>query len=73
MNGTAWTEQQITDLQLYWSLGISCRSIAEIVGKTRNAVIGKAKRLSLPEHKLKGDYGLGWRQALTISRRQRNG
>lgn len=48
--GTGWTTEQTTKLVRLWSQGLSAKKTAEqIGGKTRNAVIGKAKRLGLPK------------------------
>lgn len=48
---TTWTGERVELLKKRWSDGTSSREIAaEIGGVTRNAVIGKADRLGLPDH-----------------------
>ena len=42
-----WTEQKIETLTKMWNNGASCSQIGERIGMTRNAVIGKRKRLGL--------------------------
>jgi len=42
-----WTEQQTAELVRLRALGWSSRQIGEEIGKSRNAVIGKANRLGL--------------------------
>lgn len=51
MTGTsdAWPEENIKLLVELWGRGHSATQIAEIIpGKTRNAIIGKVRRLKLP-------------------------
>ena len=43
----AWTDRNVEILEALWSEGRSARDIAEKLGVTRNAVIGKANRLGL--------------------------
>ena len=43
----AWTGEAVEVLQAMWAEGRSARDIAERLGTTRNAVIGKANRLGL--------------------------
>ena len=44
----SWTEYREAQLRDMWpDKRLSCRMIAEIMGITRNAIIGKAKRLGL--------------------------
>ncbi|MDA8870572.1 HNH endonuclease [Rhizobiaceae bacterium] len=46
--GIGWTTAETTALIRLWSKGVSAKQAADrIGGKTRNAVIGKAKRLGL--------------------------
>ena len=40
-----WTEKEVADLKKYWGRGYSAASIAKHIGKTRNAIIGKAHRM----------------------------
>lgn len=46
-----WTEDRITDLRRLWDEGYSCSQIASVMncGLTRNAIIGKVRRLGLSE------------------------
>lgn len=49
---TAWTADEIATLRRLWSEGVNAKRIAKTLrnGRTKNAVIGKAHRLDLPEH-----------------------
>ena len=48
---TTWTGERVELLRKRWSDGTSSREIAAEIGDvTRNAVIGKADRLGLPDH-----------------------
>lgn len=47
-----WTEGEVNLLISQWNLGFSASVIAPQVGKTRNAVIGKAHRLKLRKGRL---------------------
>ncbi len=42
-----WTDERIAILEEMWCAGRSAREVAEILGVTRNAVIGKANRMGL--------------------------
>lgn len=42
-----WTAEKIEQLNKLWSEGMSITEIGKILGMTRNAVVGKAHRLSL--------------------------
>jgi GcrA cell cycle regulator len=44
---TTWTVERIERLKSCFQAGLSCRQIAEDVGVSRNAVIGKLSRLNL--------------------------
>jgi len=58
MNNTKnWTKDNINTLNELWVKDMSARQIGLIVGKTRNAVIGKANRLGLPRKK-NSDYNV---------------
>lgn len=46
-----WTPERVITLKTLWSAGESASAIAAVLGGvTRNAVIGKVHRLSLPAH-----------------------
>ena len=42
-----WTDERIEALQFHFAAGLSCREIANEIGVSRNAVIGKISRLNL--------------------------
>ena len=44
---TVWTQQRIEALSTLWSDGLSTAEIGRRLGITKNAVVGKAHRLSL--------------------------
>ena len=49
-----WTDKRVEKLTKYWEKGLSAREIAEKLGNiSRNAVIGKANRLSLSKKETK--------------------
>jgi hypothetical protein len=43
-----WTEARVKRLRHMWSAGRSAAVISDVLGITRNAVIGKVHRLGLP-------------------------
>lgn len=45
--GTVWTEEKDAQLRAFWDAGVSGSQIAERMGMTKNAVIGRAHRLKL--------------------------
>jgi len=48
----AWTQSRIDQLTVWWNAGIKAPEIAErLGGVTKNAVIGKAHRIGLGEHR----------------------
>lgn len=49
-----WPESAVTTLREMWSEGFSAALIAEKLGTSRNAVIGKAHRLHLEERRQSG-------------------
>jgi GcrA cell cycle regulator len=46
----AWTDERVQELTALWGSGVDVISIATQLNCTRNAVIGKAHRLGLPQH-----------------------
>ncbi len=48
MNAT-WTEERVARLTELWNEGMAARLIAVDIGLTKNAIIGKAHRLELPD------------------------
>lgn len=44
-----WTDEKIEILRRYYKLGMTAKEIGEIIGVSRNAVIGKANRLNLKQ------------------------
>src|ERR1700744_2134306 len=46
-----WTDERIEALQFHFAAGLSCREIANEIGVSRNAVIGKISRLNLTRDK----------------------
>ena len=47
-----WTAAATKRVERLWASGLSGSLIAEIMGTTRNAVIGKAHRMGLPARKI---------------------
>lgn len=50
-NEPTWTTERIELLKSHFAAGLSCREIANEIGVSRNAVIGKLSRLSLTREK----------------------
>ena len=48
MTAATWSEQQLTDLPRLWAEGLFASVIGKRLGKSTNAVIGKAHRMDLP-------------------------
>ncbi len=46
-----WTEERVELLKSCFEAGLSCREIADRIGLSRNAVIGKISRLNLKRQK----------------------
>lgn len=46
-----WSEDDLATLKTMWAAGYPARQIAGAIGKTRNAIIGKAGRLGLESRK----------------------
>ena len=49
-----WTDERIELLKSCFDAGLSCREIADRIGVSRNAVIGKISRLNLKREKAAG-------------------
>jgi len=49
-----WTDERIELLKSAFEAGLSCRQIADRIGVSRNAVIGKISRLNLKRQKAAG-------------------
>jgi GcrA cell cycle regulator len=46
-----WTAERVELLKIRFAAGLSCRQIADAIGVSRNAVIGKLSRLNLTREK----------------------
>jgi len=51
MPDNTWTTERIELLKTHFAAGLSCREIANEIGVSRNAVIGKLSRLNLTREK----------------------
>jgi GcrA cell cycle regulator len=69
-----WTTERIELLKVHFAAGLTCREIAERIGVSRNAVIGKMSRLNLTRDKAgparKKATGDGRQRASLALRRQ---
>lgn len=45
----SWTDEKVSELQALWAAGNSASITAAKLGVSRNAVIGKVRRLGLPD------------------------
>ena len=45
-NEPTWTTERVERLKSHFEAGLSCREIADEIGVSRNAVIGKLSRLA---------------------------
>jgi GcrA cell cycle regulator len=50
-NEPTWTEERVERLKSRFAAGLTCREIANDIGVSRNAVIGKLSRLNLTREK----------------------
>jgi len=50
-NEPTWTAERVELLKIHFAAGLSCREIADDIGVSRNAVIGKLSRLNLTREK----------------------
>jgi GcrA cell cycle regulator len=46
-----WGEPEIERLRVLWAKGVSCADIGRQMGTTKNAVVGKARRLGLMQRR----------------------
>jgi GcrA cell cycle regulator len=67
-NAPTWTEERLELLKNRFEAGLSCREIADDIGVSRNAVIGKLSRLNLTREK-SGDARRATRKEATKGRR----
>lgn len=70
-----WTTERIELLKLHFAAGLTCRQIANEIGVSRNAVIGKISRLKLtrddgPRHRAPKDAGKSRRRKMTAGLRR---
>jgi GcrA cell cycle regulator len=57
---TLWTDEQVEEFEKLWAKGLSASAIGEIIGASRNAVLGKAFRMGLKRKEPgRGDGGAG--------------
>ena len=50
-NEPTWTAERVELLKIHFAAGLTCREIADDIGVSRNAVIGKLSRLNLTREK----------------------
>jgi GcrA cell cycle regulator len=53
--GPTWTTERVELLKTHFDAGLSCREIANEIGVSRNAVIGKLSRLGLTRGEFVGE------------------
>ncbi len=53
--GPTWTTERVELLKTHFDAGLSCREIANEIGVSRNAVIGKLSRLGLTRGEFSGE------------------
>jgi GcrA cell cycle regulator len=46
---STWTDETVKVLEKLWGDGLTSAAIGKVLGKTRNAVLGKVHRLALPQ------------------------
>ena len=68
-NEPTWTDERLELLKAHFKAGLTCRQIADDIGVSRNAVIGKLSRLNLTRKK-SGDARHRARQDAAKERRQ---
>ena len=52
VNPIEWNAEQVAELTQLWASGMSATEIARRMGITKNAVVGKARRLELPMRRM---------------------
>jgi GcrA cell cycle regulator len=70
-NERTWTAERVELLKSRFATGLSCREIADDIGVSRNAVIGKLSRLNLTREK-SGDARRPARKAAAKGARRRS-
>ena len=71
-NEPTWTDERVERLKRRFEAGLSCRQIADDIGVSRNAVIGKLSRLNLTRETT-GDARRPARKAAAKGHRQETG
>jgi GcrA cell cycle regulator len=71
-NEPTWTDERVELLKRSFEAGLSCRQIADDIGVSRNAVIGKLSRLNLTRENT-GDARRPARKAAAKGHRQGTG
>src|ERR1700688_2173446 len=66
-----WTEERLELLKIRFAAGLSCRQIADDIGVSRNAVIGKLSPLTLSRER-RGENGRPRRKQAGKGRRARS-
>ena len=51
-----WTDERVSELSRLWAAGYSASAIGRMLGVSKNAVVGKAHRLDLPQRGSPIDY-----------------
>jgi len=67
-----WTGDEVTQLDVLWNVeGKTASECAKVLGKTRNAVIGKVHRLKFSKRMTKKQKSVGWSAAAREAARDR--
>jgi hypothetical protein len=67
-----WTDDEVTQLDTLWNVeGKSASECGKVLGKTRNAVIGKVHRLKFPKRRTRKQKVVGWSAAARDAARVR--
>src|SRR5438445_11915056 len=67
-NGSTWSAERIELLKQFFHAGLTCSQIANEIGVTRNAVIGKMSRLGLSRPRDVAGRHLEQRRAARLAR-----